>query len=318
MRSSLSGASAAAVVVIVAACGSDTNNHDNIPADRFAAAYAQALCGSLTHCCTENGVSQNFQDCTSGWKAYVERILAGPSALTNYEPRKAADCVDKIREASAKSCAPVPGSISDARQTCAAIFIGKKPLGAPCSATGECAPSPSGKRVGCEAKPGTDADAGVLPLSIPIESIAIAIPVCVELGGSGAGLPCLPNPADTRGSCDTGLFCEPTKALCVPLGVIGAPCVPSSCVPGSTCAQSGPNQGLCIPTSPLGGPCAAAGDCDATTRCDVAAGKCVEKNLSGTSCTSDNDCTLGVCDAITHQCLKNSIATSATCNGRSE
>ena len=59
---------------VVVACGSDEGT-DTITAERFPSAYAQALCGSLQHCCDENQVAENFASCTSGWKSYVEKLL---------------------------------------------------------------------------------------------------------------------------------------------------------------------------------------------------------------------------------------------------
>ncbi|MFO0671004.1 MAG: hypothetical protein U0235_15465 [Polyangiaceae bacterium] len=131
---------------VVVACGSDEGT-DTITAERFPSAYAQALCGSLQHCCDENQVAENFASCTSGWKSYVEKLLGATAALTNYEPRTAKACVDAIRAAGSVSCQPIPGSISDARATCAQIFVGKKPIGAACSTAAECAPRPGGKAV---------------------------------------------------------------------------------------------------------------------------------------------------------------------------
>ena len=311
-------ASAVLCVLAVAACSDDPEGVDTFSPSKFPAAYAQALCGSLEHCCSENGIAANYAACSSGWKAYVEQLLAGPSALVNYEPRKAKACVDAVRAAGAVSCDPVPGSISDARDTCLQIFAGKKPLGAPCSAAAECATLPEGGRVGCEIPPDDAVDAGVLPLNAAIGAIAAKTPVCTLLGEAGPGVPCLVSAASVRGSCGEDLFCDPKVQKCAPKGAVGAPCIPGSCAAGGACAAGGPNAGLCVPTSPIGGPCATPEECDGTSRCDAAQGKCVAKKLAPESCGSAVDCAIGICDRGTQKCLKNAIATSNACAGKAE
>jgi hypothetical protein len=299
---------------VTAACGDDEGK-DTITVDRFPAAYAQALCGSLQHCCDENVVTENFATCTAGWKSYVERLLGTPAARTNYEPRTAKACVDQVRSAANVSCQPVAGSISDARDTCLRIFIGKTPLGSPCTTAAECAPSPTGGRVACEAPPELN-DAGVLPLHL--EPLAIATPVCVVSAAAPVTAACLVDAASVRSNCDEGLYCEPKTTTCLPLGNVGEACIAGSCAPGGVCAAAGANQGKCVPTSPLGGPCATAAECDATSRCDTGAQKCVAKKLAGESCAEDAECNVGTCDLGTRRCLKNTIATTNTCNGAAQ
>lgn len=297
---------------MIAACGDDEGT-DTISAERFPAAYAQALCGGLQHCCDENLVVENFPSCTTGWKTYVERLLGTPAARTNYEPRTAKACVDMIRGAGGISCQPVAGSISDARDTCLKIFIGKTPLGSPCTTAAECAPGPNGARVTCEAPPEKN-DAGVLPLRM--NPLAITTPVCVAAAGAPATAACLVNPSSVQSNCDQGLFCEPKSAKCLPLGKIGEDCIVGSCATTGVCATAPPNQGKCVPTSPLGGSCATTADCDATTRCEGQ--KCVARKNAGEPCVEDAECNVGTCDPGIKRCLKNTIATTNTCNGKAE
>ncbi|MFO0671005.1 MAG: hypothetical protein U0235_15470 [Polyangiaceae bacterium] len=40
------------------------------------------------------------------------------------------------------------------------------------------------------------------------------------------------------------------------------------------------------------------------------------KKESGQPCTDDSECNVGTCDVGTKKCLKNSIATTNTCNGK--
>lgn len=297
---------------MIAACGDDEGT-DTISVDRFPAAYAQALCGSLQHCCDENLVVENFSSCTGGWKTYVETLLGTPAARTNYEPRTAKACVDRIRTAGGISCQPIEGSISNARDTCLNIFIGKTPLGSPCTTAAECAPSPNGGRVACEVPPEKN-DAGVLPLHIG--PLALTAPVCVAAATAPATAACLVNASNVQSNCDQGLYCEPKSAKCLPLGKVGEECIVGSCAAGGVCATAGANQGKCVPTSALGGPCATSADCDATSRCDTAAQKCAARKNAGESCSEDVECNVGTCDTGTKRCLKNTIATTNTCNGR--
>lgn len=304
----------AASAIAIAACSNDEGTN-NISADLFPSAYAQALCGSLQHCCDENQVALNFATCTEGWKAYVQTLLSGPSELTNYDPRAAKACVDAIRTASGVSCQPVAGSISDARATCLGIFVGRKAIGQPCATAAECAPDPSGGRVACEASPNAT-EGGVLPLSVVIRDLAITSPVCVLVPSAEEGAPCLIDPNSVQSNCGEDLYCDPTTTTCIQLGTIGASCVAGSCAPGGICATSGTNAGKCVPTSALGGACAALSDCDTSSRCDLTTKTCVAKKEAGESCTDDLECSVGICDATTKKCFKNSIATANTCNGK--
>jgi hypothetical protein len=56
--------------------------------------------------------------------------------------------------------------------------------------------------------------------------------------------------------------------------------------------------------------------CDATGTCDLAnTHTCIPILQPGATCSSGTQCTIGVCDATTHACLTNAIATTAACNG---
>ncbi len=50
--------------------------------------------------------------------------------------------------------------------------------------------------------------------------------------------------------------------------------------------------------------------------CDTAnTHQCVALAQPGTACTSNSQCSVGVCDSSTKACLTNAIATTAACNG---
>ena len=281
-------------------CGSDAAL---LTADRFPSAYAQALCGSLRHCCDENAVTYNWETCTSGWKAAIEKRLADPVALSNYDARVATSCVSRVRSSENASCGPLEGSVSDAREVCMKIFVGKKPVGASCASAAECAPPPAGI-ADCEPKPGAPTDGGTLPLTTSTP------PVCVVLNPPVIGDKCVPAPGPACG--DEGILaCEPASLRCVSLADVGASCLTIGCRAGSYCSG-----GLCRAKNAAGAPCASAEQCDGTTRCDLTGSKvCVARNAAGIACAADSDCLVGACDPTTKRCLKNSIATTAACTG---
>ena len=284
-----------------------------VPEDRFAAAYAQALCSSLEHCCSENMVSFDYDACTSGWEGSIETLLASPDAGGNYDPRVATGCVQAVSAAAAASCQPVPGSLSDARNACQGIFVGQTPLGAPCTSSSQCAPVDGGL-VQCAVVPDA-AGAGQLPFSAPQGMAAPGLPVCVEVSLPDGGMQC------TTGASDPclalGMYCDPDSLSCTPLNGMGGPCDPgaiASCAPGTFCMA-----GTCAATLPEGSPCTSSAECDFTGLCDVSNTKrCIPRSQAGQPCTEGSQCTVGVCDATTKLCLTNAIATTAACNGKNQ
>ena len=295
-------------------CGSSLKSI-YISADHFPSAYAEALCTSLQHCCDENRVSFNYNTCTAGWRALIQQRFSDPNAaaLANYDPKAATDCVAQVHDARTVSCAPEPKSISAARDRCQQIFTGKKPPGAACTTTAECAPQ-DGTIVSCAPLvPGADGG-GQLPLGLR----PLGEPVCVATPIPEQGVPCTITPP--RG-CDAnpGLFCDPGTLTCLPRADQGGPClasVPASCLPGNYCVTSSLSGGLCAPALPVGSPCTTPQQCDTTSTCDLGATKtCIPKKAAGTSCATDAECATGLCDTVAKTCLKNVIATSDACNG---
>jgi hypothetical protein len=302
------------------ACASQKSAY--IPADRFPAAYAQALCTSLQHCCDENQVSFNYNACTSGWKGIVQKFFSDPNlaASINYDPKAATNCVNLVKSAEGVSCAPVPGSISDARAVCQTIFTGKKPPGAECTISAECAPI-EGSTVRCIPLVGGDAG-GQLPLAragLELEAVPLGAPVCVAIPSAQAGAPCSVTDAGApKGGCngDPATFCDPADATCKPRADVGGPCSPlvvDSCKPGAFCVGA---QGLCAQALPPGSACTTSVQCDVTTTCDVTGSRtCVPRKPPGSACTADSDCSVDLCDPTLKKCLKNTIATTNACNG---
>jgi hypothetical protein len=306
------------------AAGCDNNLKSTfVPAGRFPAAYAQALCTSLQHCCSENAVSYDYNACTAGWEASIATLLASPTASGNYSPQFATQCVALVSAAAAASCQAVPGSLSAARDTCQLIFAGQTPLGGACTASSQCAPVDGGV-VQCAAVPGDAGMGGQLPLSSPPSDAATFgtgadIPVCVLLtmpdaGGMPCALPGVDGGPKTDVCLASGLYCDPSSLTCVPFAQMGGTCDESSitsCAAGAYCLA-----GTCTPTLPPGSPCTDPAECDFTSVCDVAGSKtCILRLLPGAPCTADFQCSVGVCDATTRLCLTNAIATTAACNG---
>jgi hypothetical protein len=301
------------------------NQSSQVTADRFPALYAQALCTSLQHCCSENNVSQDYAACTKGWEAAVTALISGSGATGNYDQATASACIAQVGAAQNSTCQPVAGSLSDARSTCQAIFAGTLPPGSPCTSAAQCAPQP-GSVVDCAIQPNSGDDGGgssgggQLPLSDPSVSIrgltVQDVAVCVALPPPAAG-PCTINADAGTDSCvAAGMFCDPATNACAPFGPAGGPCdpaVPASCQAGNYCAPGSP--AVCTAAGPVGSPCTNPAMCDSTGYCNTSTGQCAAILQPGVPCTTGSQCSVGVCDTSTHQCLTNAIATTAACNG---
>jgi hypothetical protein len=304
------------------ACGPDLTY---VSKDQFAGEYAAALCSSLQGCCSENGVSYDYAQCQAGWKSAIENLLYGPNSSGNYSTTLGTSCVQQVRAAQGASCQPVPGSLSAARDTCQAAVAGNTPQGAPCTSSAQCAPVEGGI-VACAIPAGSDdAGGGELPLSAPgvtlqdltLQDVAVcvvSIPPAID-AGMVSPTPCTINAAAGTDTCtSTGGYCDPKALTCSPAAAKGGACDPSvvaSCQAGNYCSG-----GMCVPAGPIGTPCTAPAMCDSTGFCDVTGSHtCTAILGSGMSCTSSAQCTIGVCDATTHNCLTNAIATTAACTG---
>ncbi|HEX3345806.1 MAG TPA: hypothetical protein VHS09_14580 [Polyangiaceae bacterium] len=301
--------------------------------DHFAQAYAQALCSSLQGCCAENGISQDYGSCESGWEKQVNNLLYGPTSTGNYNITLATSCIDEVRAAQGQSCQPLPGSLSAARGTCQSIFQGQVPLGGPCSSAADCAQM-DGSIITCATVPGdagSGSGGGQLPLAagVSIQGVTLTpsdVPVCVAEAppdaGMGGTMPsCSIDSAAGTDTCTaTGAYCDPMMLVCMPQAGAAGKCDPSvvaSCLPGFYCVGSGMTAGTCAMAGPVGSPCTAAVMCDATGMCDAASTKtCVPILQPGAACTASNQCSSGVCDPTAKICLSNAIATTAACNGQ--
>jgi hypothetical protein len=309
-------------VALPAGCGNGLKS-TYIPADRFPAAYAQALCTSLQHCCDENAVRFDYNACTQGWKTAIQARFADPnsSAAANYDPRVATDCVSLVSAAKNVGCGPIPASISDARATCQMIFAGKKAPGEACTADAECA-SVEGSTVRCAPQPGADAG-GQLPLAHPLGLVEpLGASVCTATPLPDQGVPCsiggTGGASATACDADSTLFCDPVALQCKKRSDVGGPCAPqvvTSCVAGAYCLDSGPNTGLCAAALPVGSPCKSSVECDVLATCDTSGNKCIPRLAPGTACSDDSQCSANVCDSTAKKCLKNVIATTAACTG---
>lgn len=253
-------ATACAVSVTAGQVGCNPPAKGYVTRDQFAGQYAQALCSSLAHCCAENGVSQDYASCTKGWQAAVNQLLNGTGSTGNYDITSGTNCINEVNAAASQSCQPVPGSLSAARPTCQAVFAGQVPLGAPCTAAGQCAPSDAGQVI-CAIVPGDGGASeagggGQLPLanpSVTIQGAGISIqdvPVCVLVAPGEGGTAATPCVIDMTAGTDTctslGMYCNPGTLTCQPMGVAGKGCNPfvvASCAPGNFCASASAGAG---------------------------------------------------------------------------
>mgnify|MGYP001214349592 CR=1 FL=1 len=303
-------------LVLVHASGCSSNEAPNlVPISLFPQAYAQALCASLRHCCSENQVAFSDPDCTAGWKETVGKLAADPVLASNYDSRLATDCIRRVTGAANVTCDPEPGSISDARDVCQRVFVGKKPIGALCSSSAECAPA-DGLIVGCEGLPIPDPSAGLLPLGgAPAGSIRpAALPTvrkCVAIQPPEAGSSCAA--PELRALCerDPTLYCDQGEGVCRARADVGGACGAGGCKVGLYC-----DNGACVPGGIAGASCATSEQCNSFLRCDTGSRRCEDRLRPHEGCGSDEECSIGVCDLVTRRCLRNAIATSESCSGR--
>ena len=102
---------------------------EGIPIDRFAAAFADALCGNIGPCCQQEGYAYDAAAC----RAKTEGILGNEAAQTKaaggpYDPKGARACVDVVASL-AKSCS---GDDTEAvyKAACNRVYAGDQPEGA--------------------------------------------------------------------------------------------------------------------------------------------------------------------------------------------
>jgi hypothetical protein len=141
-----------------------------VPLNLFAQSYAQALCGSLDHCCTQNSITFSNDTCTAGWRSLVQAAIDDPTTgyAANYDPNLASTCLSMVRAEAATACVPVDTTQTDARTACEAVFAGKKAPGSPCGASAECAPQAMSTTT-CANVAGAVPSAGsTLPLDEPV------------------------------------------------------------------------------------------------------------------------------------------------------
>lgn len=307
-------------------CSSDKTS-PLMPIELFPQAYAQALCGSLQHCCDDNQVAFSDSACTAGWKAAITEFSSNPVLAANYDPKAATQCANAVREALSGSCDPIEGSITAARAVCQRVFAGKKLPGELCTDPRECAPIPD-VIVGCEGLPIPDPEAGILPLSSawkgrdPLgiggaSAAAVrpqALPTvrkCIALPEPEPGSSCATPELEMLCTKQDVRFCDRTDFVCKNRVDVGGECVVGGCRPGMSCVD-----GICNPGSGIGADCASAEQCNSFLRCDLGSRKCADRLRPGDSCSTDNECSIGVCDATTKRCLRNAIATTESCSGR--
>jgi hypothetical protein len=313
VRSILGAALAVATLSAVFVTSSCSNDLEStyITQDRFPASYAQSLCTSLQHCCTENTVTFDYDSCTSGWRQYVTSKFT--DSAINFDRKAATSCIALLNSAVDVTCAPAPGSIPDARATCQAIFQGTVPVGGACTSDTDCAAGDGGPTFCSPSGAGGSDAGGTLPLDLPLFEGVCTLGVAPMAGDPCAGG--ATNPCGTDGT----LFCDPGSLTCQMVGAVGDPCdvaASDSCAAGSYCVAVGTGDDACAAAQAVGSPCTDNTQCDATGVCDTAGTMtCIARLGAGTACSSGDQCLSGACDAKLKICLENAIATSAACVG---
>lgn len=253
--------------------------------NRFASAYADAVCGTLADCCRSNGLAYDRSNCTAAAQGLVQAMLnRGRSSGLTFDPKVAGACL-----AAARSSAIACGQDTD-NDACDRLFTGTKQPGAACDSSDECAPSTDGE-VRCnnwfsEGKSGS---------------------LCQVVTRAGTGAACTatsttPPPA-TFVDCEAkeDLYCDSARAVCVSMPKVGEACF-ISCAKSAFCSA-----GRCAARVAIGGACASDNpfnvECVDGAYCDLATTKtCLLKKAAGQSCAGNLECQTrrcnqGVCDA---------------------
>jgi hypothetical protein len=303
-------------VGLAAACGGDESDGQStgIAVDKFAEAYQQAAC--------EHAVACNYMpdvDTCLASMAPSQRVVQGVAAVTSgaltYDEAAAKTCVDAVTSASCTQGSLFPKSL---RQTCDAVFGGRKADGESCyhsiecdgvnavcegecfdsCCTGTCkADSSAVANLGeaCDALPcnGDEAYCGSDPMT--------GMPVCLALVGAGGQCP-------DQGTCVVGYECDPSSATCFKQAPEGGMCNPS--LQARVCSNIGEycdaTATACTKLPGAGDPCVMGTNaCARFAFCDAGTCKLLPKAgepCPGNVCLGDLECSSdqgdGACQAL--------------------
>jgi len=257
-------------------------------------AWAEALCGNISACCSQAGIAYDGTKC----RTFVKELTANVTDLVNqgkvkYDANLAGTCVAEV-PAYAQSCLE-----TDPDTTCEGVFTGTVPEGGACTTSHECV-APVGGDADCD-----NGKCTVQPRGKAGDTCGDTCTTkgsttyCSGSGGNGAD--CFTN---------DGLYCATASTKCesrIALGGKGCDFT-ESCVEGAFCdAQT------CTARKAIGANCIMHDECVATAYCDQT---CQTKKPLGAPCSNDfadEECADGNCDA--GKCTKEGSVLSFFCNG---
>jgi hypothetical protein len=237
------------------------------------------VCEAFGRCCGAGGYAFGRTACESSVRQrYAQRTCADGSF---FDAQAADACLAQIAEAMSR-CPPdqdIP--------VCARICTGRKPLGAPCAATRECARDDRFE-VLCRAEGGA-------MMCAPERAAKDA--TCRETAGRTTLGERIAWPSGGQSSdggvCyyDDGLYCDPQNR-CAPLVPLGGACERDvACGPGGRCQ---PEQHTCVPAVRVGEPCWDYWACEDNAYCADSIRICEARKPAGEHCTFERQC-LGAC-----------------------
>ena len=190
----------------------------------FAMAQSQIVCEAQLRCCgvrCSTAVDTSLVRATLDTQRYIDagRLVSSPEAMEA--------CLAGHR-ASHESCDALAASLPELPAACASVVVGTSPLGSACDPMG-----PS--------------------LCIPGAYCDGLRRSCIKYLGSGDSC--------ASGRCGPGLYCDPAARTCSPLPRSGESCASSMSCDGS------PTKLICLPTMVCGAPLPDGQPCMQATQC---------------------------------------------------
>jgi hypothetical protein len=256
------------------------------------------LCEAFGRCCATSGFAFDRGVC----EARARRAFIQPNCRdgASFDAEAAATCVSRAIEMM-KRCQDeqdVPA--------CARICAGPKPMGAPCTTTGECAKSDT-MEVQCR----------------PVNGVDVCAPRRARQGETctstvsrstpGHAIEWLNGPSQRGGGAcyyDDGLYCDPQNR-CEPLVVQGGDCQRDvACGRAGWCELK---QKKCIPLARVGEACRGLYSCEEDAYCADHINVCEPRKPLGAACQFEGQC-FGVCrDGTCSERPPNALATANNC-----
>jgi hypothetical protein len=236
---------AGALIACVLGCSSSDKQTAVPPnADNYPSRYADAVCGVLGPCCSDNGLAFDQGSCRLGGAAFGKQGAdRATQAGATFDAKAADACIEGATRLT-QSCRSVSADAS-VSAACARVWVGTKKPSERCTSDLDCAPGDG--RGYCY---GASLDGTTAGTCVVRTTGAKVGDVC----GVTNGTP----PAALADCAASDLQCDLGSRTCQPLTAIGTPC------PGlTTCARGAYCDGTsCAAKLATGATCKADGDCE--------------------------------------------------------